>query len=169
MPDQLGRYARKRDFGATPEPAPGSGEPEDTGAPRFVIHQHSARRLHWDLRLEHDGVLASWAVPKGLPEVPKENHFAARTEDHPLEYADFEGRIPKGQYGAGTMRVWDRGTYDCLKWEPRKVEVALHGQRLDARYALFAISEGEEPRDWMIHRMDPPADAARGPMPETIA
>ena len=114
-------------------------------------------------------MLASWAIPKGLPEVPKENHFAARTEDHPLEYADFEGEIPKGQYGAGTMRIWDSGTYQCLKWEPRKVEVALHGERLNARYALFAIGDGERTKDWMIHRMDPPADAAREPMPERLA
>jgi len=133
-----------------------------------VIHEHSASRLHWDLRLERDGVLASWAIPKGLPEAPKENRFAAHTEDHPLEYLDFEGEIPKGQYGAGTMGIWDSGTYDCLKWEPRKVEVALHGQRVDARYALFAIEDGQEPKDWMIHRMDPAeSDPAhpREPMP----
>jgi len=160
-------YRAKRDFAQTGEPAGGdlgTGE-----APRFVIQEHDASSLHWDLRLERDGVLASWAIPKGLPEVPKENHFAARTEDHPLEYADFEGRIPKGQYGAGTMKIWDRGTYDCLKWEPRKVEVALHGRRLDARYALFAISDGGKTKDWMIHRMDPPADATREAMPERLA
>ena len=90
------------------------------------------------------------------------------TEDHPLEYLDFEGEIPKGEYGAGTMRVWDRGTYDCLKWEPRKIEVALHGERLDARYALFPIDKEDEPKDWMIHRMDPPADPDREPMPSHV-
>ena len=133
-----------------------------------MIHEHSASRLHWDLRLERDGVLASWAIPKGLPEAPKENRFAAHTEDHPLEYLDFEGEIPKGQYGAGTMGIWDSGTYDCLKWERRKIEVALHGQRVDARYALFAIEDGQDPKDWMIHRMDPAeSDPAhpREPMP----
>ena len=160
-------YRAKRDFALTREPGGGSAEPE--GAPRFVVQEHDASSLHWDLRLERDGVLASWAIPKGLPEVPKENHFAARTEDHPLDYADFEGRIPKGQYGAGTMRIWDRGTYECLKWEPRKVEVALHGERLDARYALFAIGDAGDSKDWMIHRMDPPADASREPMPERLA
>jgi bifunctional non-homologous end joining protein LigD len=160
-------YRAKRDFALTGEPAGGAtGLP---GAPRFVVQEHDATNLHWDLRLERDGVLASWAIPKGLPEVPKENHFAARTEDHPLEYAGFEGEIPKGQYGAGTMRIWDRGTYECLKWEPRKVEVALHGERLDARYALFAIGDGTDTKDWMIHRMDPPADASREPMPERLA
>ncbi len=163
----LGGYRAKRDFAQTGEPA--GGDLDAGEAPRFVIQEHDATSLHWDLRLERDGVLASWAIPKGLPEVPKENHFAARTEDHPLEYADFEGDIPKGQYGAGTMRIWDRGVYECLKWEPRKVEVALHGERLDARYALFAIGDAGETKDWMIHRMDPPADASREPMPERLA
>ena len=133
-----------------------------------MIHEHSARRLHWDLRLERDGALASWAIPKGLPEAPGENHFAAATEDHPLEYLDFEGEIPAGQYGAGTITIWDRGSYDCLKWEPRKVEVMLHGERVQARYALFATGEGPEPKDWMIHRMDPPADPGREPMPRRL-
>jgi bifunctional non-homologous end joining protein LigD len=133
-----------------------------------VIQEHSARRLHWDLRLEHDGALASWALPKGLPEAPRENRFAAHTEDHPLEYLDFHGEIPRGEYGAGTMTIWDQGTYEPLKWEPRKVEVDLHGERVQGRYALFAIGSEEQPKDWMIHRMDPPADAGREPMPEHL-
>ena len=133
-----------------------------------MIHEHSASRLHWDLRLEHDGVLASWAIPKGLPEAPQENRFAAATEDHPLEYLDFHGEIPKGQYGAGTIEIWDSGTYEPLKWEPRKIEVALHGRRLQARYALFAIDHEDPPRDWMIHRMDPPADPDREAMPQRL-
>ncbi len=166
-PDQLERYRAKRDFQATPEPRPRRARGKRS-APRFVIHEHSARRLHWDLRLEHDGVLASWALPKGLPEEPKDNRFAAHTEDHPLEYVDFHGEIPKGEYGAGTMTIWDRGTYELLKWEPRKVEVALHGERIEGRYALFAIGSEEQPKDWMIHRMDPPADAGREPMPEHL-
>ena len=163
---RLASYRSKRDFAHTGEPAGGGRGAR--GAPRFVIQEHDATGLHWDLRLERDGVLVSWAIPKGLPQAPSENHFAAATEDHPLEYLDFEGEIPKGQYGAGTMKVWDRGTYECLKWEPRKVEVALHGERLDARYALFAIAHGERPKDWMIHRMDPPADPRREPMPEHL-
>jgi bifunctional non-homologous end joining protein LigD len=164
--DRLGDYRSRRDFAVTREPAGGAPPPP---AQRFVIQEHHARRLHWDLRLERDGVLASWAVPKGLPEAPGSNHFAARTEDHPLEYIDFHGEIPKGQYGAGTMKIWDHGTYDTLKWEARKVEVALHGERLDARYALFAIGREDVPKDWMVHRMDPAADPHRRPMPPTIA
>ena len=166
--ERLRKYRAKRDFDATPEPAATDETARENGAPRFVIHEHSARRLHWDLRLERDGALASWALPKGLPEEPGENRFAAATEDHPLEYLDFHGEIPKGQYGAGTMTVWDSGTYECLKWEPRKVEVALHGKRVDARYALFPIEQGQAPKEWMIHRMDPPADPAREPMPEHV-
>jgi bifunctional non-homologous end joining protein LigD len=163
---RLKGYRAKRDFTLTREPA-GAGA-RANHLPRFVIQEHDATRLHWDLRLERDGVLASWAIPRGLPESPKENRFAAATEDHPLEYLDFEGEIPKGQYGAGTMSIWDRGTYECLKWEPRKVEVALHGTRLDGRYALFAIAEGEDSKDWMIHRMDPPADPGREPLPRNL-
>jgi bifunctional non-homologous end joining protein LigD len=136
---------------------------------RFVVQEHHATRLHWDLRFERDGVAVSWAIPNGLPEVPKDNRLAVHTEDHPLEYLDFEGDIPKGEYGAGSMRVWDRGTYEELKWEPRKVEVRFHGERLQGRYALFPIDKGDEPKDWLIHRMDPPADpAAAEPLPEKI-
>jgi bifunctional non-homologous end joining protein LigD len=170
---RLKRYDAKRDFAATPEPPGAPGAPADTaasdGARRFVIHEHHATRLHWDLRLERDGALASWAVPKGLPQAPGENHLAVAVEDHPLEYLEFEAEIPKGQYGAGSITIWDRGTYECLKWEPRKVEVALHGERLDARYALFPIDGGEHPKNWLIHRMDPPADPDREPMPARIA
>lgn len=170
---RLGRYRAKRDPASTPEPpgAPRRGEPAADTAEggRFVVHEHHARRLHWDLRLERDGVLVCWALPKGLPEAPGENHFAAATEEHPLEYLDFAGVIPKGQYGAGRISVWDEGTYETLKWEPRKVEVALHGDRVDARYALFPIDRLEPPRDWMIHRMDPPADPAREQLPEHLA
>ncbi len=136
---------------------------------RFVVQEHHATRLHWDLRLERDGVAVSWAIPNGLPEVPKDNRLAVHTEDHPLEYLDFEGDIPKGEYGAGSMRVWDRGTYEELKWEPRKVEVRFHGERLQGRYALFPIDKGDEPKDWLIHRMDPPVDPASAePVPDKI-
>jgi len=161
----LESYRSKRDFARTGEPA---GDAEATQRSRFVIQEHHARSLHWDLRLERDGVLVSWAIPKGLPEMPRDNRFAAATEDHPLEYLDFEGEIPKGEYGAGSMTIWDHGTYESLKWEPRKVEVALHGERLDARYALFAIGEGDQPKDWMIHRMDPASDPLREPMPRHL-
>ncbi len=164
----LKAYESKRDFAATPEPAPARPTSSAAQRPRFVIHEHHARRLHWDLRLERDGVLVSWAVPKGMPEEPGENRFAAHTEDHPIEYLEFHGEIPAGNYGAGKMTIWDQGTYECLKWEPRKVEVLLHGERLEARYALFPIDKEDPPKDWMVHRMDPPADRAREPMPRKI-
>src|SRR5215213_216038 len=119
-PAQLREYECKRDFGTTPEPAP-KRRRKKPGAPRFVVQEHSARRLHWDLRLEHEGVAASWAIPNGIPDDPGENRKAVHTEDHPLEYLEFEGEIPAGEYGAGTMKIWDRGTYECHKWEPGKV------------------------------------------------
>jgi bifunctional non-homologous end joining protein LigD len=167
---KLEHYRAKRDFSATSEPAgaPGDG----TGAAnelRFVVQEHHATRLHWDLRLEHDGVLASWAVPNGIPPTPKENRLAVHTEDHPIEYLDFEGEIPAGGYGAGTMRIWDTGTFETHKWSQDKVEVTFHGERLSGRYGLFPIGTGEvAAKDWMIHRMDPPADPERVAMPERI-
>jgi bifunctional non-homologous end joining protein LigD len=165
--DKLDRYRAKRDFGTTPEPGGASAGEDHERQPRFVIQEHHATRLHWDLRLEHEGALASWAIPNGIPPDRKENRLAVHTEDHPLEYLDFEGDIPKGEYGAGEMRIWDRGTFEPVKWEPRKVEVIFHGERLTGRYGLFPIG-GEGKDDWMIHRMDPPSDPEREPMPERI-
>ena len=168
---KLSEYQAKRDFQTTPEPTgDGQAAPGATKElPRFVVQQHHATRLHWDLRLEHDGALASWAVPNGIPPDPAENRLAVRTEDHPLEYLDFHGEIPKGEYGAGTMTIWDRGTFDVHKWEERKVEVTFHGERLRGRYGLFPIGRGADAKnDWMIHRMDPPEDPDRQPMPERL-
>jgi bifunctional non-homologous end joining protein LigD len=166
MADRLERYRGKRDPGATPEPggdvSADAAPSED--APRFVVQEHHARRLHWDLRLEHDGVLASWAVPRGIPPGPDRNHLAVRTEDHPLEYLEFHGEIPAGQYGAGTMAIWDRGTYDVHKFRDDEVMVTFHGERVRGRYVLFR-TRGD---DWMIHRMDPPEDPEREPMPEQL-
>ncbi|HEX2096955.1 MAG TPA: non-homologous end-joining DNA ligase [Solirubrobacterales bacterium] len=161
---KLAEYERKRDFGKTREPSSKRRDRKKEGAPRFVVQEHSARRLHWDLRLEHDGVAASWAIPNGIPESPDENRKAVHTEDHPLEYLEFEGEIPAGEYGAGTMKIWDRGTYELHKWEPGKVVLSFHGERLEGRYALFRAG-GE--RDWMIHRIDPPAER-RDPFPESV-
>ena len=169
----LQTYRAKRDFGRTSEPA---GEPGSESAaapaieePRFVVQEHHATRLHWDLRLEHGGALASWAVPNGIPADPADNRLAVHTEDHPLEYLDFEGEIPKGEYGAGTMEIWDRGTFATHKWSERKVEVTFHGERLRGRYGLFPIGrDASSQNDWMIHRMDPPSDPAREPMPEHV-
>ncbi len=173
--DKLRSYRGKRDFAATPEPAAPSeeaGRSDDravSGEARFVVQEHHATRLHWDLRLEHDGALASWAIPNGIPPDREENRLAVHTEDHPLEYLEFEGQIPAGEYGAGTMRIWDRGTYELHKWEERKVEVTFCGERLRGRYGLFVIGRDEQTKnDWMIHRMDPPSDPGRQPMPERI-
>jgi bifunctional non-homologous end joining protein LigD len=160
----LSEYERKRDFGATPEPVP-KRRRRKKAAPRFVVQEHSARRLHWDLRLEHDGVAASWAIPNGIPDDPSQNRKAVHTEDHPLEYLEFEGEIPKGEYGASTMRVWDRGTYELEKWEAEKVMVRFEGERVKGRYALFRA--GKDEKDWMIHRIDPPTEE-RDPFPESV-
>jgi bifunctional non-homologous end joining protein LigD len=164
MGRKLSEYERKRDFAATPEPAP-KRRRRKKSAPRFVIQEHSARRLHWDLRLEHDGAAASWAIPNGIPDDPEQNRKAVHTEDHPLEYLEFEGEIPKGEYGAGTMKVWDRGTYELEKWEAGKVMVRFEGERVRGRYALFRA--GKDEKDWMIHRIDPPAEE-RDPFPEQV-
>ncbi len=160
---KLGEYRRKRSFDQTPEPEP-DGTP-GAGA-RFVVHEHHARRLHWDLRLEHDGALASWAIPNGIPEDPKHNRKAVHVEDHPLGYIAFHGTIPAGNYGAGEVRIWDQGTYECEKWEPGKIVVVFHGEQLQGRYALFRAGKAE--KDWMIHRMDAPVDPAAQEMPGFI-
>jgi len=158
--DKLTEYERKRSFDRTPEPQ--GGETAEDGG-RFVVQEHNASSLHWDLRLERDGVAVSWALPKGLPPHPKENRLAVHTEDHPLEYLTFEGEIPKGEYGGGTMKVWDRGTYEALEWHDKKVTVVLHGERVEGTYGLFPTKG----KNWMIHRMDP-AEPGREPMPARI-
>ncbi|MBN9104840.1 MAG: ATP-dependent DNA ligase [Propionibacteriaceae bacterium] len=177
--DRLSTYRSMRDATLTPEPVPAHAPPPTEGN-SFVVQEHHARRLHWDFRLERDGVLVSWAVPKGPPDNPKRNNLAVHVEDHPLDYGGFEGTIPKGQYGAGTVTIWDAGTYECEKWrEGKEVIVTLHGRPdgglggVPAKFAL--IHTGEE--NWLIHRMElaPPASqpvAATSqrlpPLPETI-
>ncbi|MCW2723559.1 MAG: polymerase LigD, ligase domain protein [Frankiales bacterium] len=158
----LDTYRAKRDVAKTPEPVPEWDVPEvaadHTGGDQegrgdtFVVQEHHARALHWDVRLERDGVLVSWAVPKGLPLDPATNHLAKQTEDHPLAYATFEGEIPKGEYGGGRVTVWDSGTYELEKWTDDEVKVVLHGKRVDGRYVFFR-TKGQ---DWMVHRMDGP-------------
>ncbi len=163
MAKKLAEYEAKRDFKQTPEP--GAKVPrKEPKAPRFVVQEHHARRLHWDFRLERDGVLVSWAVPKGVPADPKKNHLAVHVEDHPLGYINFAGDIPAGNYGAGHVSVWDEGTYETEKWSDREVMVILHGKRVQGRYVLFRT----DGKNWMIHRMDPPQDPDRKPMPERI-
>ena len=140
---KLREYLGKRDFSGTPEPAGGS---PSTAGNSFVIQRHDATRLHYDLRLERNGALASWAVPKGLPLVKGVRHLAVQTEDHPMEYGSFEGTIPKGHYGAGEVRIWDRGTYDLGEWTDTKVNFRLHGERHRGEYHLVKTSKG----DWVI-------------------
>ncbi len=164
MARKLAQYEAKRDFKKTPEPG-ARVQKTGTRAPRFVVQEHHARRLHWDLRLEKDGVGVSWAVPKGIPPDPKQNHLAVHVEDHPLEYFKFAGEIPKGEYGAGTVKIWDEGTYQPVKWSDREVMVDFSGKRLKGRYVLFQTRGN----DWMIHRMDPPQDPDRKPMPKSLA
>src|SRR5256886_4943809 len=173
MPGSLREYRAKRNFRSTAEPEGGqataaASAEQPAESLRFVVQEHHARRLHWDLRLERDGVLVSWALPRGVPEDPKRNHLAVHVEDHPLDYGDFEGEIPKGEYGAGTVRVWDRGTYETQKWRlegpKQEVMVTLHGSRLEGRYVLFQ-TDGQ---NWMIHRMDPPQDPDREPPPAQV-
>ena len=146
--DRLTTYRDKRDAAKTPKPVP-SAAAVSGNDDRFVIQEHRARRLHYDFRLERGGVLVSWAVPKNLPADPGKNHLAVHTEDHPLEYADFEGTIPKGEYGAGTVTVWDSGTYEAEKFTAREVIVDLHGKRISGRYALIQ-TDGDQ---WLAHRM----------------
>jgi bifunctional non-homologous end joining protein LigD len=157
VPDRLTTYRSMRDAAKTPEPVP--SKPPKTGAnDKFVIQEHHARRLHYDLRLERDGVLVSWAVPKNLPDTPAVNHLAVHTEDHPLEYLTFHGEIPKGEYGGGKMIVWDTGTYETEKFndvppdspdEGGEVIITLRGKKIDGRYALIQTNG----KNWLAHRM----------------
>ncbi|GAA4811133.1 ATP-dependent DNA ligase [Tomitella cavernea] len=134
---RLGEYRTRRQFGRTTEPLPEADPRGADGGAGFVIQEHHAGTLHWDFRLERDGVLVSWAVPKNLPANTGQDRLAVHTEDHPLEYASFEGEIPRGQYGGGRVEIWDNGTYSAVKWQDDEVVVDLHGKRLRGRYALI--------------------------------
>jgi bifunctional non-homologous end joining protein LigD len=169
--DPLAEYRGKRDPARTTEPYPEAGpdqarpdaartDPSAGADGIFVVQEHHARRLHWDFRLERDGVLVSWALPKGVPEDPAVNHLAVHTEDHPLDYATFAGEIPRGEYGGGAVTIWDHGTYQVLKWTDREVKVSLRGTRLSGGYVLFATGG----KNWMIHRERLPLPAGLAPM-----
>jgi DNA ligase D-like protein (predicted ligase)/DNA ligase D-like protein (predicted 3'-phosphoesterase) len=145
--EKLSEYASKRRFEQTPEPKGGEKKGENL---IFVVQEHHARRLHYDLRLEKGGVLKSWAVPKGIPQISGERRLAVQTEDHPYEYAGFEGTIPKGQYGAGTVKIWDKGNYEPKLWEPDKIEFTLNGQRLKGRYILVRLKRAKDDNDWLL-------------------
>jgi DNA ligase D-like protein (predicted 3'-phosphoesterase) len=177
--DSLEAYRTKRDFGRTPEPSGG----RRGRRPRFVIQKHDATALHYDFRLEAGGVLKSWAVPKGPSTNPKDKRLAMPTEDHPLDYAKFEGVIPERQYGAGPVIVWDTGTYRNLtRRDGKEVPVQravddghlsfwLEGKKLTGGYALTRVGDGKRER-WLLVKMDDEgADARRNPMktqPESV-
>src|SRR6266542_3177599 len=177
----LAGYREKRDFRRTPEPSGGKGR--RSSRPRFVIQKHDATSLHYDFRLEAAGVLKSWAVPKGPSTNPKDKRLAMPTEDHPLDYAGFEGVIPEGEYGAGPVIVWDTGTYRILTEKDGRevpvedaverghVKVWLEGKKLTGGYALTRIGGGKKGR-WILVKMDDEAaDARRNPVksqPESV-
>lgn len=161
--DPLDRYRAKRTASRTPEPIPEAAVAPSGPSPlRFVVQEHHARRLHWDLRLERDGVLVSWAVPRGIPASTERNHLAVMTEPHPIEYLGFEGEIPEGEYGAGTMTVWDSGVYTSEKWRDDEVIMTLVGRPGgplgEVRLALIRTAGDGEKSQWLLHRMQ--ADAA---------
>jgi bifunctional non-homologous end joining protein LigD len=172
----LSAYKRKRDPKKSPEPTGDGKRKGSTEGPIFVVQRHAARRLHYDFRLERDGVLASWAVPKGVPLEPGQQHLAVHVEDHPFEYATFEGEIPKGEYGAGTVEIWDRGTYELLdEKKDGGLTVRLEGKRLNGTWALVPAKLSGDPKNWlMLRKRDESAAAARPatayvPMSATLA
>ena len=139
----LEKYQAKRDFARTPEPR---GEQQSDVKSRFVVQKHQARNLHYDFRLEMDGVLKSWAVPKGMPLEPGIRRLAVQVEDHPVEYIDFDGKISQGEYGAGTVEIWDRGEFK-LDWkEPDQLGITLTGEKLSGSYVLIRTGD----KNWLV-------------------
>jgi bifunctional non-homologous end joining protein LigD len=168
----LAPYIAKRSADRTPEPVPRNplGAAPTDDKPRFVIQEHHATRLHWDFRLERDGVLVSWAVPRGVPHSYKRNNLAVQTEDHPMEYAAFEGTIPAGEYGGGTVTIWDDGRYDLEKWRDDEIIATLEGRPGGplgrVRLALIRTEGEGEKSSWLLHRMKTDADGR--PQPDGI-
>ena len=140
-------YRNKRRFSETPEP--GGAAKTKVGDSLYLIHRHAASHLHWDLRLEMGGVLRSWAVPKEPPTEAGTKRLAVQVEDHPIEYAKFEGSIPEGQYGAGTVKIWDKGSFETKVWVENKVEFTLNGERLKGRYVLVRLKKAGE-KSWLL-------------------
>jgi len=168
--DSLEEYRKKRDFSRTTEPRGGSSKP--SGRPIFLVQKHQARNLHYDFRMEVEGVLKSWAVPKGPSLDPGKKRLAVQTEDHPMEYADYEGVIPEGEYGSGTVILWDRGTYRNLKKEEEnssmeesveagRITVWLEGEKLRGGYSLIRTGKGKGNQWLLIKKDDEHADAVR--------
>jgi DNA ligase D-like protein (predicted 3'-phosphoesterase) len=160
----LNIYEKKRDFSKTAEPRPKRVRTRKTGKPIYVIQRHDASHLHYDLRLEIGGVLVSWAVPKGPPKTTTIKRLAIQTEDHPMAYANFHGVIEEG-YGAGTVQIWDKGTYcnlkdighDAVSMEQAlangRIEIYLHGDKLDGPYALVRTNYGDGKKNWLLMKM----------------
>lgn len=155
----LEEYRRRRDPSRTPEPVPATsrgGRSIPEHALSFVVQEHHARRFHHDFRLERDGVLVSWAVPRGVPERDDGRmRLAVHTEDHPLEYAAFEGEIPAGEYGAGTVTIFDHGSYETARFDDHEVKVTLHGERLHGAYVLVHT----DGKNWLLKKMAASAEA----------
>ncbi len=148
----LEEYQKKRDFKKTSEPK-GGGEKRD--ARIFVVQRHDSRRLHYDLRLERDGVLKSWAVPKGVPLAMGVKRMAVKTEDHPLVYAGFEGTIPKGEYGAGSVEIWDTGALEINKWGDDEIVFTPHGEKINGPYVLIKMKSSARfpgENNWLLFR-----------------
>lgn len=156
----LNKYEKKRDFSKTSEPSSEkSVKTSKNKKPVFVIQEHNASHLHWDFRLEIKGVLKSWAIPKQPPKQKNLKRLAIETEDHPLSYAGFEGNIPEGNYGAGTVKIWDKGTYELLGFqEDKKIEFRLYGKELEGKYVLvktkYGSSEEQKKKSWLFFRVD---------------
>jgi len=147
-PSALKEYYEKRDFKKTSEPIGHLANARNI----FVVQEHHSRKLHYDLRLAREGVLKSWAVPKGIPELPGVKRLAIRTEDHPLEYSNFEGSIPEGEYGAGTVRIWDKGSYYTKIWSEDKIEFSVKGSRLSGKYVLVKFKKAGS-KEWLLLKM----------------
>jgi len=149
----LKKYLQKRNLKK-------SGEPKSTIKKSskkkliFIIHKHHASHLHWDLRLEMNGVLKSWAVPKQPPTAKGTKRLAIHVENHPLEYAKFHGTIPEGNYGAGKVEIWDKGNYELIKKDSKKIEIKLHGKKLKGTYVLVKTNYGNKPeKSWLFFRI----------------
>ncbi len=152
----LEEYRAKRDFEKTPEP---SGEQQGGGKSRFVVQKHQASRLHYDFRLEMEGVLKSWAVPKAIPLVPGVKRLAVEVEDHPIAYIDFAGKIPEGEYGAGTVEIWDKGEYKLDNKVTDRLEITLTGEKLSGSYVLIHT----DGKNWLLIKRKTKRSSVRSP------
>lgn len=149
----LKKYSKKRNLKESGEPSAKSGKKTSHPKNIYMIHEHHASHLHWDLRLESEGVLKSWAVPKEPPTEPGTKRLAIQVEDHPLEYAKFHGTIPEGNYGAGEVKIWDSGTYEVLEKNPKSMKIKIHGKKLNGDYALVKTSFLKSRNGWLFFKI----------------